>query len=61
VAALHAARRLDHLAEEVMSRRQKLQFIRAQIHAEMQDKLTRTVLIAFSICAAIDVAFRGIH
>jgi hypothetical protein len=44
-----------------MSRRQKLQFIRAQIHAELQDKLTRTVLIAFSICAAIDVAFRGIH
>jgi hypothetical protein len=61
VAALHAARRLDHLAEEVMSRRQKLQFIRAQIHAELQDKLTRTVLIAFSICAAVNLLAGGIH
>jgi hypothetical protein len=44
-----------------MSRRQKLQFIRAQIRAEFQETLTKTVLIAFAICAAIDVAFRGIH
>jgi hypothetical protein len=44
-----------------MSRRQKLQFIRAQIHAELQDKLTRTVLIAFSICAAVNLLAGGIH
>lgn len=44
-----------------MSRRRQLQFIQAQIRAELQDTLTKTVLIAFSICAAIDVLFRGIH
>lgn len=44
-----------------MSRRRQLQFIQAQIRAELQDKLTSTVLIAFSICAAVDLVFRGLH
>jgi hypothetical protein len=44
-----------------MSRRRQLQFIYAQIRAEMQDRLTRVVLIAFTACAAIDLAFRGLH
>lgn len=44
-----------------MSRRQKLQFIRAQLHAEFQDRLTRVVLIAFTACAVVDLVFRGLH
>ncbi|GAB9152954.1 hypothetical protein [Bradyrhizobium elkanii] len=44
-----------------MSRRRQLQFIQAQIRAELQDRLTRTVLIAFSICAAANLLFGGIH
>lgn len=44
-----------------MSRRRQLQFIHAMIRAELQDRLTRTVLIAFSICAAVNLLVGGIH
>lgn len=44
-----------------MSRRRQLQFIHAMIRAELQDKLTRAVLIAFTVCAAINLLVGGIH
>ncbi|BBB99753.1 MULTISPECIES: hypothetical protein [Bradyrhizobium] len=44
-----------------MSRRRQLQIIRDQIHAEMRDGLTQTMLIAFLVIAAIDVIARNIH
>lgn len=44
-----------------MSRRRQLQIIREQIHAEMRDGLTQTMLIAFAIFAAIDTIARCIH
>lgn len=44
-----------------MSRRRQLQFIYAQIRAEMQDRLTKSVLIAFSVYMAFDLVLRGLH